>query len=419
MKDTPIVNVQEELIDTQHCKPSERHLTDEDKCTMEKTSLKLLSSLTGVRVSKQQIFVAGGIQQLLNKQSITSTHSATTITTTNQNPLEIHILDLPNEVYLHVFSYLNPLDLCQMSEVCRQWYKITTDNHLWSRRLLRDSKKWSSISSKSNPLSYDLVQSDRSKKEIYLTCSPDIRRCTTQIDDSINYFFKLSDYVKGLFYSKDLIMFGPGLESLTSPSKSLVTKLLWDETKTFETMGMIPGKDGFGSGIKIKLRNHLFNLITLYTNCMKERENRSDRFTSNRLVQQIENNQNNNSMEDNSLSKYEVNPQVRDVCRDASGLVYVIDAAKENSLYDYQTELQIIMSEQWMNPSLPLLILACVKDEHTPRSSALDVVKDLNLSRLANPWLVQNCCVDNMKGIDAGFWWLLSTRSLLWIKNDN
>ncbi|CAF4870205.1 unnamed protein product, partial [Rotaria magnacalcarata] len=80
----------------------------------------------------------------------------------------------------------------------------------------------------------------------------------------------------------------------------------------FQTMGMIPGHAGFGSGIKMKLHSYLFNLITLYTNCMKERENRTntDRLiTNNRLVQT------------NDIDHFEISSQVRDVCREASGLV--------------------------------------------------------------------------------------------------
>jgi len=368
-------------------------------------SLKLLSSLTGTILNKKQVFVCGGVQQLLNKQSLDNDNHSNR---TTDEKSTVHILDLPDEVYLHLFSYLNPLDLCQMSNVCKFWYRLATDDHLWNKRLTRDAKKWSQMSSKSNPDLFDLVKSDRSKKEIYLSCSPDFRRCTNQIDDSMNYLFKLSDYFKGLLFSPpSLIMFGPGLESKTSP---LVQNLLWDESKTFQTMGMIPGQAGFGSGIKIKLGNHLFNLITLYTNCMKERENRSSTSKpTNHLIS----------------DKYEVNPQVRDICRDASGLIYVVDAStnqNQNPMCDHQPELQLIMKEQWMNPNLPLLILSCVIDENSAitRLPAIDVVRDLNLTSLANPWLVQDCCVDNMKGFETGFSWLLTTRNYLsWIKNEN
>lgn len=302
-------------------------------------------------------------------------------------------MDLPDEVYLHLFSFLSPIDLCQISNVCKKWYRLATDDNHWRQRLLRDMKSWSSISSRSNPLSYILVQSDRSQKEIYLTCSPTIRRVPSQIDENFFYLHQFTNYIgRFIFGSKDLIMFGPGLESYTSP---LVKNLLWDESKRFETMGMIPGHAGFGSGIKIKLQNHLFNLITLYTNCMKERENRTK---PDRLIA------NNHLVRSDDIDHFEISPQVRDVCREAHGLLYVIDASRENQLKDFCTELQV-MTKEFSNT--PLLILSCVRSPATKRWSAIDVVRDLQLSSLGNQWLVQDCCVDDMNGVERGFLWLL------------
>lgn len=258
-------------------------------------------------------------------------------------------------------------------------------------------KSWSSISSRSNPLSYILVQSDRSKKEIYLTCSPTIRRRPNPVDESLVSFTQLSNYFRSWFqYSKDLIMFGPGLESYTSP---LVKNLLWDESKRFQTMGMIPGHAGFGSGIKMKLNNYLFNLITLYTNCMKERENRSK---ADRLVAE------NRLLKSNDVEHFEISPQVRDVCREANGLVYVIDASRENALSEFCTELQVMTREF---SYLPLLILSCVRNKEVKRWSAIDVVQSLGLSSLGNQWLVQDCCVDEMSGVEEGFLWLLTPKN--------
>ena len=313
------------------------------------------------------------------------------------NSTDRSILDLPDEVYLHLFSFLSPIDLCHISNVCKKWYRLATDDNVWRQRLIRDMKCWSSISSRSNPLTYALVQSDRSKKEIYLTCSPSIHRSSNQLDDSFIYFSQLSTYVRSWFGGpKDLIMFGPGLDSYTSP---LVKNLLWDETKRFQTMGMIPGHGGFGSGIKIKLQSHLFNLITLYTNCMKERENRPhvDRLaTNNRLVHSSD------------VDHFEISRQVRDVCREAGGLVYVIDASQEHKLHDFCTELQVMTREF---SYLPLLILSCVRDAETKRWPAIDVVRDLQLSSLGNPWLVQDCRVSDIQGVEDGFMWLLAPKN--------
>ena len=78
-----------------------------------------------------------------------------------------------------------------------------------------------------------------------------------------------------------LIMFGPGLETTTS---CLVTNILWKSE--FEACGMIPGKDVYGSGIKLKLFNHRpFNLTILYTNVSKVRKaNSRHDVSTNRLL---------------------------------------------------------------------------------------------------------------------------------------
>ncbi|CAF0748649.1 unnamed protein product [Rotaria sordida] len=370
-----------------------QHMLNEDK---RRDTFKFLTSLTGLKLNREQIFVIGGGQQFSHRHSIT-TNSAEQQISNDTNNTDLSILDLPDEVYLHLFSFLSPIDLCQISNVCKKWYRIATDDNVWRQRLKRDVKFWSSISSRSNPLSYILVQSDRSQKETYLTCSPTIRRCSNSADESFVSLSVLSNYLRSWFAtSKDLIMFGPGLESYTSP---LVKNLLWDESKRFQTMGMIPGHAGFGSGIKIKLHNNLFNLITLYTNCMKERESRTN---TDRLVS------NNRLVQSNDIDHFEISPQVRDVCREANGLVYVIDACRENKLNDFCTELQVMTREF---SCLPLLILSCIRNTKTKRWSAIDVVRDLQLSSLGNQWLVQDCCVDDMTGVEEGFMWLFTPKN--------
>lgn len=317
---------------------------------------------------------------------------------TSDSPAEMNsILSLPDEVYLHLFSFLSPIDLCQASAVCKKWYRLATDDNVWQQRLKRDVKSWPSISSRSNPLSFALVQSDRSQKEIYLTCSPTIHRFSNPTDQPFSYLMQLPEYFRSFFSnSKHLIMFGPGLESYTSP---LVKNLLWDESKRFQTVGMIPGTAGFGSGIKMKLNNQSFNLITLYTTCMKERENRNN---ADRLAT------NNHLVLSNEIDRFGISPQVREVCRESSGLIYVIDADQNNNLSDFRTELQVMTREF---DHLPLLILSCVSEKRTQRWPAIDVVQSLDLSSLGNTWFVQNACVEDMNGVENGFTWLLNPKS--------
>jgi len=41
------------------------------------------------------------------------------------------ITALPPELLLHVFNYLNPVTLLKISSVCRTWFQLTRDAHLW------------------------------------------------------------------------------------------------------------------------------------------------------------------------------------------------------------------------------------------------------------------------------------------------
>lgn len=45
---------------------------------------------------------------------------------------------LDDDVLLHIFSYLTPKDLCQVSLVCRQFYCLSGQNVLWKRHLQLD-----------------------------------------------------------------------------------------------------------------------------------------------------------------------------------------------------------------------------------------------------------------------------------------
>ncbi|CAF4529820.1 unnamed protein product [Rotaria sp. Silwood2] len=46
------------------------------------------------------------------------------------NNTSLSFLDLPDEVYLHLFSFLSPIDLCQISNVCKKWYRLGTDDNI-------------------------------------------------------------------------------------------------------------------------------------------------------------------------------------------------------------------------------------------------------------------------------------------------
>ena len=232
-----------------------------------------------------------------------------------------------------------------------------------------------------------------------------------------------------------LVMFGPGLETTTS---CLVTNILWKSE--FKTIGMIPGRDGYGSGIKLKLFNHRpFNLTILYTNVSKvRRSNENHEVNLNRLI----------VAKGNVENEYELHPQVRETCANASGFIYVVDtrhmASLEeimnesvkfgwtspssagnihnlNPIENYKLELNVLMKE--VNPSLPLLILGCNADMQQPENlsrasasvmngglSCVQIIEKLELFNLGQEWQIRNCNLfqHKLKEIVLGFEWILN-----------
>lgn len=69
-------------------------------------------------------------------------------------------------VKIKIFSYLDAIQLCRISRVCKEWYDLTSDNILWSEILERDIRSWNVISHRTNPGLYKEVESEWSNKEM-------------------------------------------------------------------------------------------------------------------------------------------------------------------------------------------------------------------------------------------------------------
>jgi hypothetical protein len=200
---------------------------------------------------------------------------------------------------------------------------------------------------------------------------------------------------------------------------------------------MTPGKDGYGSGIELKLYNHKpFNLTTLYTNVSKVRNSNNHDIDANRLIQ--------SKNDENNQIKYELQPQVKEACSDAQGFIYVIDNKhlsnlqrsfknnqNQNLIDNYRIELNVLMKE--VDPSLPLLILSCNTNEPNELNvnqstvdsfannlnsngkvssdlSCVQIIQELELYKLNREWQIRNCEIfqHKMKDIVLGFEWLLN-----------
>lgn len=367
--------------------------------------------------------------------------------------MELH--ELPYDILLDIFSRLDSKDLLILSQVNKALNILTNDDLLWKIKLTNDLHKWKMIDSKTWPENLILnskgfeFNSNKDEpvdfKKIYLNLNPELvtkkeilknlksfqhkqqtlnATSTSDYQDNSSttnnttlssfampmlFYNQFKDYLYRNVFTKTsndevpkIVMFGPGLETSTS---CLVTNILWKSE--FKTTGMIPGIDGFGSGIKLKLFNHKpFNLTILYTNVSSVRNSNNHELNANHLLK---------SSDDNS---YELNPQVKEACSNANGFIYVIDNNNNNltSNDNYRTELNILMKES--NKNLPVLILSLKSDSinevaisnKKTELSCAQIVQFLELNKLNREWQIRNCQIfeQKMKGIVLGFEWLLN-----------
>ena len=389
---------------------------------------------------------------------------------------KMNLESLPIDVLFLIFKELNYKDLINISKVNKGLNKLATDNLLWKMKLEHDMSKWKIISSKNFPIQIfsensRILNNEICYKNLYLNCCPDViqeieilkklktyklaadasnneqkigaeAQAMNPLSTAKNLLSNLRDYIYSNIFPVNLpmsgefsrlmnienenlpkiIMFGPGLETTTS---CLVTNLLWKSE--FKTIGMIPGKDGYGSGIKLKLFNHApFNLTVLYTNVSKLRHNRESNFEKNKLFVKKKH-ENVDDEDKNEL--YEINPQVKDACTNAKGYIYVIDnvalheiVKNENLneiLENYKQELLTLMRE-CNDKLLPFLILSCSTENmnkdvnpiktHNNGLSCAKIIETFSLYKLKHEWQIRNCQIfeNKMKDIILGFDWLLN-----------
>lgn len=393
---------------------------------------------------------------------------------------ELKLDEMPYDVLLGIMAMLDYRDLNRVQLVSKLMYLVSNDNLLWKLKLARDIRRWRMIDSKTYPKELFNQSVDKqsefdcvSYKSIYMNACPDLitkkeilaklevthqqinemngncqlRDQTSQNNLTLSSLSSLMmptaviDQIKNfiyrsVFYSPQLgepqvtdstvpklVMFGPGLETTTS---CLVTHLLWKSQ--FKTIGMVPGRDGYGSGIKLKLFNHNpFNLTILYTNVSKVRNSNTEHSVGlNKLI-----------VTNPDSQQFELHPQVRQACADATGFVYIVDSKHLASirhpvhvvdnpefpepgnvhnltpLDNYKLELNVLMRE--MNPGLPLLVLSCNADMSNPATSqpdeltCIDVIQRLELTDLRQDWQIRSCNIfqPKLKDIVLGFEWML------------
>lgn len=333
--------------------------------------------------------VSGGLQQFINKQE-------KKMSVGDQNKRGLNVNDLPVNVKIKIFSYLDAIQLCRISRVCKEWYDLTSDNILWSEILERDIRSWNVISHRTNPGLYKEVESEWSNKEIYLHCSP----TTNHLMHEENALFRsFTSMIRSFLPKKtpNIAMFGPGLESGTLK----IVPLIINNTDMLKTVGVAPGEfTGVGAGFYLKIPSgQVFQLAILYSASSKVRKTRRKRLENNSLVELVSK---------DGEQVVELKPAVRACCCAMDAFIYVVDSTKGNRFEqeDYD-ELMAVVNERWSAPHVPVLIMSCTPTNQQQRIPCVDVIKMLNLSSFNRPWQVQDVNVDMLTGVIPSIQWLI------------
>lgn len=306
------------------------------------------------------------------------------------------LVNLPVGVHMHILSLLDVASICKLSQTCRYMRGVASDPLLWSRLLERDLHTWNVVGHRSHPQVYRDASSDLSSKQIYCYCRLHGAALPHPLDHTLAGRFKsLVRYISG--HVPKVLMFGSGLESLP-----VVQAMMLDDNSPYRPMGLYPGQDGVGSGMRIHHRDTPVNLVTLYTATRAERmaTPTGDAPRVNKLV----------SYYDQAVDGRppELTQAVRTLCQHSDAMILAIDADKLDgeALALDQTILSAMV--RWPGDQSPLLVIAC-SSRPVPALSPAQVADKLELCSLTRPWQVHSVAMEALTGLEGAFDWLLST----------
>ncbi|XP_031561137.1 F-box only protein 4-like [Actinia tenebrosa] len=357
------------------------------------------------------------MRELTVQPSKATTDYKKTIVVREPSMMECRFRDLPVNLQLLIFSYLDARTLCKIAPTCKYWKMLSEDKVLWAQRLSTDLKKWKCIGHMTYPPTYLETNTDLTTKEIYLRCCPSCQSLwqpkTNAMSSFASVFLNNLQNIPNLFTKKPLkvVMFGPGLESET---KSLTQTILWGTKSPFQVTGLFAGEfEGVGSGVCLKLKKSKveLNLITLYgsTSAERERNAREGKERVSKLLAEKDN-QDDDNHDDNAQpsAQVEVSHSVKELCKTVDAFIYVVNSSTEIRRVDSENqELNAVMNVNWSRPRVPLLVLSCVATKESQSLSCAQVVELLNMTQLNRPWQVNSVCVENLDGFLDGVSWLV------------
>lgn len=336
---------------------------------------------------------------------------------------------LPVDLQFLIMTYLSPADLCLLGATCHYWRGMIRDPLLWRFLLLRDIPYWASIDHFSMPrlelLDAPLIDENEnlddreegvdteSKVDYmaeYLRSSP---LCRQQWLPSSTAYKAVSSFLQSFLTEEPVFaMFGPGMEQL---DVSFCTRLMY--ARDVLPMAGTPFRqvleNGVGSAVTYLFNNLFkFNILTLYSTNRAEREKAriEQRSVLNKLFM-VEVNA------ESGVQTCRPAPHIQKVCQVVDGFIYVANAERDGEESEL-AQVQAMLSSVWGSTSRPLLVLSCVSRENreslnsavhpvTKRVPCVHMAKRLELSKLENPWMVQDVVVESLSGLLDGIHWLL------------
>lgn len=326
---------------------------------------------------------------------------------------------LPVDVQFLLMTYLCPADLCRLGATCRYWRGLVRDALLWRFFLLRDMPHWDSIDHLSMPqldvLDGPLIDEHESLDDReegvgvpakvdymaeYLRGSPSCRQRWLPQSPTHNRVFR--SFLQSLVASTEprYAMFGPGMEQL---DVSFVTRLMHapDVLPMSESGAPHRQINGIGSGISYLFNNQQkLNILTLYS------ANRADRERARTQQLSVNNRLFTVGSDKSGVPVYRPAAHVLQVCQLVDGFIYVADAEHDDQNFE-AAQIQAVLDSSWGSTSRPLLVLSCVSREGLKRVPCVFIAKRLELTKVPNPWMVQDVVIDSLSGVLDGISWLL------------
>ncbi|XP_033637096.1 F-box only protein 4-like isoform X3 [Asterias rubens] len=323
----------------------------------------------------------------------------------------LHLLQLPIQAMLHIFSFLDAKDISTVGSTCRQCYSLCADQILWRDFLEKDKLLWQQVSHRSNPALFEAVNSDLTYREIYMRCSPKFQQESSGFN-----LLKLPQLLWSFIPHKPpkVVMFGPGLESNTS---TLVRKFLGEASGVFKVRGVFPAElpGSVGTGFNVSMNGKVdLKLITLYSGTRQDRENTSaagNRAQRNRLLQSVPSGSVSPSGEEGCSDSIDYEPKstIKELCRNVDAFIFVVDASLQQQITDAKPELFALMDERWTTSKCPLVILSCVPDSTTSKVPCVTLAKQLDLHKLNRTWKMFDVDVNSLSGAVEAITWLVGS----------